>query len=135
VSSMEPQRKRKQFEPPSLWWLGHRQYLAYTLRELSSFFIILYVLLFSISMFQLKLGEASYQAYERLLTSPPFIVLSILILAFSVYHSITWFKVTPTALPPIRVNGGKMPGWVLVAVQVYLWPLISYVLYVWIYAR
>ena len=132
---MEAPRKWKRFESSGQWWLGRRKYLAYTLRELSSVFIILYVLLFSISAFQLKLGETNYLAYQRLLTTPPFIVLSLLILSFNVYHTITWFRLTPVATPPIRVNGGKMPDWVLIGLQIYAWPLISYVLYVWIFAR
>lgn len=97
--------------------------------------MLLYVLTFSISLLQLRLGQNGYLAYQRLLTSPLFIILSLVILAFTVYHTITWFTLTPVATPPIRVNGGRMPGWVLVALQLYAWPLISYVIYVWIFAR
>ncbi len=83
-------------EPSRFWWLRRAKYLAIFLRELSSIFILAYVLLYLQILSQLRAGDTSLVSQ---LGTPPYLVLSSLMVAFSLYHSITWFMLTPKVQP------------------------------------
>lgn len=83
-------------EPSRFWWLRKGKYLAIFLREFSSVFILLYVLLYLQILSEANAG--STELISRLGTIP-FIALSIVILAFSVYNSVTWFLLLPKVQP------------------------------------
>ena len=48
---------------------------------------------------QLAGGPSAWAAFLELLKSPASIVFHMLALAFAAYHSVTWFNLTPKALP------------------------------------
>ena len=75
-------------EPSSYWWLRRRKYIAIFLRELSSVFILSYVLLYLLILAQLESGGRGLVSQ---FATVPFVGLSITLLAFSLYHSVTWF--------------------------------------------
>jgi fumarate reductase subunit C len=45
-------------------------------------------------------------------------------LFFVLFHSITWFNLTPHAMP-IRLGGKKVPGWMIAAPNYVAWIAIS----------
>jgi succinate dehydrogenase subunit C len=58
-------------------------------------------------------------------SSPLGIAFQLVCLAFAVYHSATWFAVTPKAMPPLVVRGERVPARTIVGVHYGLWALIS----------
>lgn len=94
-------------EPSKFWWLRRLRYIAIFLRELSSVFILAYVLLYLQILSQLRGGRTNLLIQFG---TAPFLFLSLVMLAFSLYHSITWFillpKVQPIRLGNLTLRGG-----------------------------
>ena len=93
-------------EPAKFWWLRRAKYVAIFLRELSSVFILAYVLLYLEILSQVRSGGTGLVAQ---LATPPFIVLSLTMLLFSLYHSITWFLLLPK-IQPIKLGTFVLRG-------------------------
>lgn len=115
------------------WWLTNRVYFLFMVRELTSVFIAAYVVLFLLMLHRLALGREAYEAYMRFLAAPGMIVLHVLILAAALFHTITWFNLTPKAMsvrlgekrvpPPILV-GGTYAAWIAASIamtSIVLW--------------
>ena len=45
-------------------------------------------------------------------------------LAFALYHTTSWFNVTPKAMP-IQIGEAFLPGWVIVGAHYLGWLLVS----------
>jgi fumarate reductase subunit C len=81
------------------WIFRHPRYLRYMAREFSCLFIGGYTLLLVCGLQHLAAGPAGWEAFLQMLRSPLSVALQVLALAFALYHSITWFQLTPKALP------------------------------------
>jgi fumarate reductase subunit C len=81
------------------WIFRHPRYVRYMLREFSCLFIGGWTLLMVWGLKQLAEGPAAWGVFLEVLRTPESIVLHVLALGFAVYHSITWFNLTPKALP------------------------------------
>ena len=106
------------------WWLGQRRYLLYMIRELTSLFIGLYCALMVVGIFRLGQGKAAWDSFLAALSSPPGIVFQLICLAFAIYHSVTWFDLTPKAMP-LRLKGEPVPPKTIVAFHYGAWALVS----------
>ena len=95
----EMSRKPYMREFTSEWIFRHPRYLRYMLREFSCLFIGAWTLLMVWGLKQLADGPAAWAAFLELLKSPASIAFHVLALGFAAYHSVTWFKLTPKALP------------------------------------
>jgi fumarate reductase subunit C len=84
------------------WLTRHPRYLRYMLRELSCLFIGGWTLMLVWGLARLAQGPAAWGAFLSALQTPASIVLQLLALAFTVYHAVTWFRLTPKALPVQR---------------------------------
>jgi len=93
-------------EPSRYWWLRRRKYFAIFLRELSSVFILAYVLLYLLILTQLQSGGRALMTQFAMV---PFVALSVTLLAFSLYHSITWFLLLPR-IQPMKIGGVVLRG-------------------------
>jgi fumarate reductase subunit C len=116
----------KTFRPrmSTYWWLGRWPYLKFILRELSSFFIAWFVIMSLLQIHALKRGPADYMQFQEWLQSPILVALNVLSLFFVVFHTVTWFNLSPKAMA-IRVGGKRVPG-VLIAAPNYVgWLVIS----------
>jgi fumarate reductase subunit C len=111
----------------SEWIFRHPRYLRYMVREFSCLFIGAYTLLLVAGLKALSDGRAQYEAFLECLKSPASIGFQLLALAFAVYHSITWFRLTPKALPLqlgetfVRdgvIAGAHFAAWVLLSLAV-----------------
>lgn len=97
--------------PSKFWWLREPRYISIFLRELSSVFILGYILLYLQILSGLRGGSTNFLSQ---LGTAPFLALSSVMLAFSLYHSVTWFSLLGRA-QPIRVAGLVLQGrWALV---------------------
>ena len=113
--------------PKFRWFLRQPRYIRYMLREFSCLFIGGYTLLMVWGLRELAGGPAAWTALLDALKSPASIVFHVLALAFAAYHSITWFNLTPKALPVQRgeefvpdsvISGAHFAGWGLLSIVV-----------------
>jgi fumarate reductase subunit C len=110
--------------PKVLWFFDHPRYLRYMARELTCLFIGAYTLLLVVGLVRLGQGQAAYEAFLLALKSPVSVVFHVLALCFSVYHSITWFNLTPKALP-VQIGEEFLPDWVIAGVHYAAWIAVS----------
>jgi len=106
------------------WWLGQWRYLKFILRELSSVFVAAVVVMTLFQLRALRAGPAAYARFEHRLHSPVLIALSMISLFFVLFHSITWFNLTPHAMP-VRVQGKRLPEWMIAAPNYAAWVVVS----------
>jgi len=112
------------------WWLRGPSYFLVFMRELTSVFITFYLILFIGLIAALYLGEQTYNDYMQLLWSAPLVALQVLALLFALFHTVTWFNLTPKA---VRILKGEspIPSLVLVAPLYLAWLGLSSVV-LWI---
>ena len=104
---------------PRVWWFVRRpRYLRYMAREFTCLFIGAYTVLMIYALAQLAQGPVAWQAFLGALRTPASVVFHVLALGFAVYHSVTWFNLTPKALPIPYVCAAHYAGWVLVSALV-----------------
>ncbi len=114
------------------WWLAQPRYVRYMLREISALFIGLYTIVLVIGLLQLSRGEAAYENYLAVVQGPVGLAVAVVTMIFAIYHTYTWFQVTPKAMPLVVV-GKRVPGALIVvahwlgffAVSAALWLLVG----------
>jgi len=104
-----PELPRKKLGPG--WWLGNRHYTVYMVRELTSFFVAVFCILYIYQVVLLTATPGSYSQYLDLLRSPVMIGFSIVTLGFTLFHAFTWFFLIG------RVQPLKFGGWTTTPVQ------------------
>lgn len=117
----------------STWWLGNPRHFAFMLRELSSVFIAIFLVVFLVQIYQLPRGPEAYAAFLEKLRSPGWIIFHAVALAFAVYHSVTWLKLTGVVqvirlgehqVPPKLVAAGAFAAWGVVSLVILLFFLL-----------
>jgi fumarate reductase subunit C len=106
------------------WWLGQRRYFLYMIRELTCLFIALYCALMVDGILRLSQGPAAWDRFVAALSSPLGIVFQLICLVFAVYHSVTWFAVTPKAMPLV-VKGEPVAAKAIIGAHYGLWAVVS----------
>jgi fumarate reductase subunit C len=97
-------------EPVSTWWwLRRPSYVAFILREASSIFVAWSVLFVLLLVRAVGNGSGGYADFLDWADTPWVVVLNVVALAFIVYHSVTWFQLTPKAMD-VRLRGQRVPG-------------------------
>jgi len=109
------------------WIFRHPRYVRYMVREFSCLFIGAWTLMMVWGLKQLAEGRASWEAFLEMLRSPWSIAFQCLALGFSLYHTITWFNLTPKALP-VQVGESFLPDAVIAGAHYAAWALLSLVL-------
>ena len=106
-------------------WLKRKRYILFMIRELTSVFVAGYCIFLLALVYKLTQGAETYGNFISALKLPSSIVLHFITLAFVLYHTITWFNLTPKILvlyrgeeriPQGLVAGTFYAGWVLVSV-------------------
>ena len=121
--------KSKLYYPrmPATWWLRKPSYFLFMLRELSSVFIAIFLIVFLIQIYQLTRGPEAYVAFSQKLSSPGWVIFHIVALAFAIYHSITWFQSTAVVLP-IRLGEREIAPGLVTTFNIGAWIAISLVI-------
>ena len=95
------------------------------IRELTSVFVAGYCIFLLVLIFKLGKGADAYGNLIAALKSPSSVALHLITLAFVLYHTITWFNLTPKILVLYRgeerisqklVAGTFYIGWIVVSV-------------------
>ena len=115
------------------WWLKRRPYVLFIVRELTSLFVGFYCLLLLVALYMLGQGEEAYEGMLTFLRSGPVIALHIIALIFTVYHSVTWFNLTPKAIV-IPIGEKRVPDVFIAGSNYVAWVVFSGILY-WFVVR
>lgn len=108
----------------SAWWLAQPRYIRYMAREASCIFIGAYAGVLVIGLLRLSHGTAAWSGFLGALQSPASILFHLLALAFALYHTTTWFNLTPKAMP-LQVGEARVPGRVIIGAHYVGWAVLS----------
>ena len=112
------------------WYLAHRRYLQHMAQELTSVFVGACALLLLWGIRALAAGEQAWQTFLAGLGSPLALGLQWLVLAATLYHTISWFAVTPKAMP-VQIGEDFVPGIFIAGAHYLAWIAVSlFILYV-----
>ena len=109
------------------WWLKRKSYILFMIRELTSVFVAGYCIFLLVLVYKLTQGSGAYGNFMAALKSPISVVLHLITLVFVLYHTITWFNLTPKILvlykgedriPQVLIAGMFYAGWVVVSIIV-----------------
>jgi len=106
------------------WWLRQPRYVLYMIRELTSLFVGLYCALLVVGLVRLSQGSAAWDGFVAAFSSPPGVAFQCTCLAFAIYHSVTWFALTPKAMP-LMMKDEPVPGIVIVGAHYVAWAVVS----------
>jgi fumarate reductase subunit C len=109
---------------PATWWLTQRSYFLFMLRELSSVFIALFLVVYLFQIYQLSKGPDAYSAFTQKLSSPGWLLFHLVALLFALYHSITWFQSSAVVLP-LRIGERLVSRPIVTALHVGAWAIVS----------
>jgi len=109
---------------PNTWWLMQRSYFFFMVREVTSVFVAGYCIFLLIFVYKLSQGPEAYEKMIKLLESPVSITLHVVAFIFVIYHSVTWFNLTPKIfvlrigekqVPPYLISGANFAGWLIIS--------------------
>lgn len=116
---------------PPTWWLRRPGYLRFMLRELSSVFIAIFLVVFLIQIHQLSRGPEAYAAFVATLRSPGWVVFHAVALVFALYHSVTWFNLT-AVVQVVRLGGRQVPPRLVAAASFAAWAVVTLAILFWL---
>ena len=105
---------------PATWWLKRRPYTMFMIRELSSLAVGGYSFFLLYLAWKLGQGPEPYAAAIGVLTSPVSIVLHLVGLALALYHTTSWFNVTPKIII-VRLGDEPLPEPVIAGAHYAAW--------------
>ena len=115
------------------WWLKNRAYAKFVLREMTSVFVAFFAILYLWQIRALTQGPDAYARFVARLKTPLFLGLDTVALLFVLFHTITWFNLTPTAMT-VRVKGKRVPDAIVAGSNYVVWVLLSGII-AWIFMR
>jgi fumarate reductase subunit C len=115
---------------PATWWLHNHHLMLFMVRELTSVFAALYAVLLLVVIGTAAWGTPTFDRfYNGILRQPWMITLQLLAFVFVVYHSVTWFNLTPKIMvvwrgeekvSPVLIAGANYAAWLLVSILILL---------------
>ncbi len=81
------------------WFLARPAYMKFMIRELTAVFIGIYLVVLLLVLHRLGGGEEAFTELLTTLKSPVWMVVHVVALLAALWHSITWFNLTPKAMP------------------------------------
>lgn len=114
---------------PAAWYLQKRSYFLFMVREFSSLFIALFLVVYLIQLYKLAESPAAYQEFVSRLASPGWLFFHLVALLFAVYHTVTWFQSSAVVLP-LRVGERVVPRRTVVLLHLAAWAIVSLVILV-----
>ena len=114
---------------PVDWWLKKDSYTRFMIRDATSIFIAGYCV-FLLYVLCRSSNQAAFDAFYKTWATPTGRVLHILALVFALYHSVTFFNLTPQVIVQYR-GDEKVPGYLIALGHYALWLAVS-VIIIWI---
>ncbi len=113
--------------PKTHWFLRQPRYLRYMAREVTCIFIGAYAFVLVMAVRRLAEGREAYEGFLQALSGPAGIVFHVVVLAFALYHTTSWFNVTPKAMP-VQIGEEFLPGGAIVGAHYGGWIAVSLVI-------
>jgi fumarate reductase subunit C len=117
---MSSQLKTYRARPSIFWWTRKPSYALFAMRELSSVFVAWFVFFMLLFLWCASRGEQRYERFLEVASHPLLVAVNVVALAFLLLHTVTWFNLTPQAMPlrmPRGLGGHRVPALVVVAGQ------------------
>ena len=108
----------------SWWWLNRRNYVSYMMREVTCVSIGAYSAVLVFGLLRLSQGQVAYEGFLEAIWSPLGIAFHLLAFAFAIYHTTSWFNVTPKAMP-LKLGDQRVPGRTIVGAHYAGWAVVS----------
>ena len=96
------------------WWKKNPVFVEYMIHEGTALFVAAYAITLLVGLVRLGQGPEAWAGWLGAMHSPLSIIAHLVIFVAIVYHAITWFKLFPLTMPPMIVNGKKVPPNVVV---------------------
>ena len=116
--------------PKTTWFLRQPRYMRYMAREVTCIFILAYTFLLICALGSLADGKDAFDAFVQALGSPLGVLFNLAVLIVTVYHSLSWFVVTPQAMP-IQRGEEFVPGNIIVNAHYGAWAVVSLIILIW----
>ncbi|MFV8049426.1 fumarate reductase subunit C [Mycobacterium sp. 48b] len=110
---------------PLLWWTRRRSYLRYMLREASCKAVAWSVVYLGLLVW--ALGSGRHEWFQNFSRHPLVIALNLLVLAFLLLHTVTWFSLAPRAMV-VHLRGRQVPAGAVLAGHYAAWLVVSAVI-------
>ena len=105
------------------WWTRKRNYFLYVVREFTSLPLALWLLWFLYEVQRAQRGPSGYYPPSSI----PFVVFSVIVLFFALYHSITFLSLAGSILH-FRLLDRPVPSRLVVLAQFGVWAVASAVI-------
>jgi fumarate reductase subunit C len=116
--------------PKTTWFLRQPRYMRYMAREVTCIFIFAYTFLLIWGLGSLAQGPDAFDAFVQTLGSPLGVLFNVAVFIATVYHSMSWFDVTPQAMP-IQRGEEFVPGNIIVNAHYGAWAVVSLIILIW----
>ncbi|MFL5909969.1 MAG: fumarate reductase subunit C [Gaiellaceae bacterium] len=107
-----------------LWWLRRRTYLLFVIRELTSVFVAWSVVFLLLMVRAVAQGIPEYERFLELSRNPWVLALNVVTLCLVVFHTVTWFIVTPQAMV-VRLRGRQVPARLILLAHYAAWVVLT----------
>jgi fumarate reductase subunit C len=124
-SRYHPKWYRKRI--PIFWWVRKWAHFKFILRELTSLAVAFYALLLLLQVRALANGPEAYANFLVWLKSPLSVALNLVAFLLVLYHSVTWFNLSPKALV-FRIGKTRIPGAMVAASNYAAWVVFTAVI-------
>jgi fumarate reductase subunit C len=108
---------------PATWWLHNIHLKLFMIRELTSLFVAGY----AVFLVVLISHADDPKAFTDTVLCPTAVVFQIIALPFVIFHSVTWFNLTPKAIVLFRGEERVSPR-VIAGAHYFLWAALSLVI-------
>jgi fumarate reductase subunit C len=109
------------------WWLQKPAYTKFMIRDITSVFIAGYCVFLMVLMLRAGQSPDAFYSLFDALKSPLSVILHLIALVFAVYHSVTFFNLTPRVLVVFR-GEEKVPESLIAGVHYLAWIVVSLVI-------
>lgn len=109
---------------PNTWWLQRRPYFLFVVREATAVFVAAYCVFLLVLVHRLGQGPEAYAGLLEALRSPASVVLHLIVLAFALFHSVTWINLTPKIMV-LQVGAKKVSPRLIAAANFVAWAGLS----------
>jgi fumarate reductase subunit C len=113
----------------STWWTSRTNYVLFMLRELTSVFVAAFLVFYLVQLSHLAKGTEAYRTFLERRVSFGWLLFHGLAFVAALYHSITWFNLTPKVMvmrrgeekvSPALIAGPHYVAWLAISVVI-LW--------------
>jgi fumarate reductase subunit C len=114
---------------PATWWMHNQYLILFMIRELTALFVAGYAVFLMVMLYRFGQGSQPFHEFYAALTGFPSVLLQLVVLAFVVFHSVTWFNLTPKAIvlwrgeekvKPAVIAGAHYGLWLVASVIIFL---------------